>query len=100
MILKDTTTLKDRELMMLHVAGARMFYLMGKKENDSISLDELAKIKSGDVVLPTKGKDGCPGPTTRLRCVREPDEAQKVLLHRLGVTLPRRLRRIDQAAEL
>jgi hypothetical protein len=43
-ILKDTTTLKDRELMMLHVAGARMFYLMGKKDNDSISLDELAKI--------------------------------------------------------
>ncbi|TMI18469.1 hypothetical protein E6H32_05245 [Candidatus Bathyarchaeota archaeon] len=43
-ILKDTTTLKDRELMMLHVAGARMFYLMGKKENDSISLEELAKI--------------------------------------------------------
>jgi transposase len=63
-------------------------------------MDELAKIKSGDVVLPTKGKDGCPGPTIRLRCVREPDEAQKVLLHRLGVTLPRRLRRIDQAAEL
>ena len=44
MILKDTTTLKDRELMMLHVAGARMFYLMGKKENDSISLEELARI--------------------------------------------------------
>ena len=43
-ILKDTTPLKDRELMMLHVAGARMFYLMGKRENDSISLDELAKI--------------------------------------------------------
>src|SRR5438093_4862399 len=43
-ILKDTTTLKDRELMMLHVAVARMLYLMGKKENDSISLDELAKI--------------------------------------------------------
>jgi transposase len=62
-------------------------------------MDELAKIKSGDVVLPTKGKDGCPGPTIRLRCVREPDEAQKVLLHRLGVTLPRRLRRIDEAAE-
>jgi len=43
-ILKDTATLKDRELMMLHVAGARMFYLMGKKDSDSISLDELAKI--------------------------------------------------------
>ena len=43
-ILKDTTPLKDRELMMLYVAGARMFCLMGKKENDSISLDELARI--------------------------------------------------------
>ncbi len=43
-ILKNTTILKDRELMMLHVAGARMFYLMGKKDNDSISLDELGKI--------------------------------------------------------
>src|SRR2546428_14191435 len=43
-ILKDTTTLKDRELMMLYVAGARMFYLMGKKDNDSISLEELAKV--------------------------------------------------------
>jgi hypothetical protein len=43
-ILKNTATLKDRELMMLHVAGACMFYLMGKKDNDSISLDELAKI--------------------------------------------------------
>ena len=43
-ILKDTTTFKDRELTMLHGAGARMFYLMGKKENDSISLDELARI--------------------------------------------------------
>jgi hypothetical protein len=43
-ILKDTATLKDRELMMLHVAGVRMFFLMGKKDSDSISLDELAKI--------------------------------------------------------
>jgi hypothetical protein len=43
-ILKDTTSLKDRELMMLYVAGARMLYLMGKKDSDSISLEELAKI--------------------------------------------------------
>jgi len=43
-ILKDTYALKDRELMMLHLAGARMFFLMGKKENDSVALDELAKI--------------------------------------------------------
>ncbi len=43
-ILRDATALKDRELMMLHVPGARMFYLMGKKDNDSISLDELSRI--------------------------------------------------------
>jgi hypothetical protein len=27
--------------------------------------------------------------------VTEPDEAQSVLLHRLGLSLPRRLRRLD-----
>jgi hypothetical protein len=36
----------------------------------------------------------------RLRCVTEPDEAQKTLLHRLGVTLPRRLRRIDEVVPM
>ena len=33
--------------------------------------------------------------TIRLRQVTEPDPAQAVLLHRLGLTLPRRLRRFD-----
>ncbi len=55
-------------------------------------LDELAKIRSGDVVLPTKTVAGTPGPTVHLRCVTEPDAAQKVLFHRLGLPLPRRLR--------
>ena len=59
-------------------------------------LEELAKIKSGDVVLPTLNPQGNHNGTVRLRCVSEPDQAQKVLLHRLGVTLPRRLRRIDE----
>jgi transposase len=59
-------------------------------------LEELAKIKSGDVVLPTQTRQGQHNGTVRLRCVTEPDEAQKVLLHRLGVHLPRRLRRIDE----
>ena len=63
-------------------------------------LEELAKIKSGDVVLPTGTKDGRPNGTVRLRCVTEPDEAQKVLLHRLGVTLPRRLQRIDEIVQM
>jgi transposase len=59
-------------------------------------LEELAKIKSGDVVLPTLNSRGSHNGTVRLRCVTEPDQAQKVLLHRLGATLPRRLRRIDE----
>ena len=63
-------------------------------------LEELAKIKSGDVVLPTGTKEGRYNGTVRLRCVTEPDEAQKVLLHRLGITLPRRLRRIDEFVQM
>ena len=63
-------------------------------------LEELAKIKSGDVVLPTQTKQGQYNGTVRLRCVTEPDEAQKVLLHRLGITLPRRLRRTDEVVPM
>jgi transposase len=63
-------------------------------------LEELAKIKSGDVVLPTQSKQGQHNGTVRLRCVTEPDPAQKVLLHRLGITLPRRLRRIDEVVPM
>ena len=65
---------------------------------------ELAKIKSSDVVLPVRrpvdkpSGDQAPPPdrVVRLRCVTASDEAQKVLLHRLGLTLPQRLRRIDE----
>jgi transposase len=62
-------------------------------------IEELAKIKSGDVVLvarPAKGSEH----QIRLRCVTTPDKAQKVLLHRLGVMLPQRLRRIDEVAPM
>lgn len=55
-------------------------------------LEELAKIKSGDVVLPLQEAGPGPERELRLRCVMEPDEAQKVLLSRLGLTLPRRLK--------
>lgn len=55
-------------------------------------LEEMANIRSGDVVLPTKTATGERGREVRLRCVTEPDAAQKVLLNRLGVQLPRRLR--------
>ena len=63
-------------------------------------LEELAKIKSGDVVLPTATQEAPQTAPCGLRCVTEPDEAQKVLLHRLGITLPRRLRRIDEFVQM
>jgi transposase len=50
-------------------------------------LEEFARIQSTDVVLPTKE-----GHTVRLRCVVQPDRAQAILLHHLGLELPRRLR--------
>jgi hypothetical protein len=59
-------------------------------------LEEFAKIKSGDVVLRARSRENGPSRTIRLRCVREPDAAQKVLLSRLGLTLPKRLRRLDE----
>ncbi len=50
-------------------------------------LDELRRIQSTDVVLPTEdGRD------LRLRCVVRPDAAQAALLDRLGLELPERLR--------
>jgi len=63
-------------------------------------LEEFSKIKSGDVVLPTRRRDGQPKRTVRLRCVTTPDETQKILLNRLGLTLPQRLRRIDEISQM
>jgi transposase len=63
-------------------------------------LEELAKIKSGDVVLPTQTANGEPSQEIRLRCVTEPDASQKVLLNRLGLEFPRRLRRPTGSAEM
>ena len=62
-------------------------------------VEEFAKIKSGDVVLPARWADGTER-IVHLRCVTTPDEAQKVLLNRLGLTLPLRLRRIDEVAQM
>src|SRR3989442_682103 len=50
-------------------------------------LDELRRIQSTDVVLPTED-----GRELRLRCVVRPDAAQAALLDRLGLDLPQRLR--------
>ena len=64
-------------------------------------LEEFAKIKSADVVLPARSSSNRQvSKTIRLRCVTTPDQAQKVLLNRLGLTLPQRLRRIDQISQM
>jgi len=63
-------------------------------------LQEIAKIKSGDVVLTAKTKEDTSTRLIRLRCVTAPDKAQQVLLGRLGLTLPRRLRRIDEIPQM
>src|SRR6476646_3349605 len=50
-------------------------------------LEELARIQSHDVVLPTSTHG-----QIRLRCVTQPDSAQASLLDRLGIVLPKRMR--------
>jgi transposase len=59
-------------------------------------LEEFAKLKSGDVTLTARKPGAADERRITLRCVTEPDEAQAVLVKRLGLTLPRRLRRLDQ----
>jgi transposase len=63
-------------------------------------VEEFHKIKSGDVVLPTRTADGRPGKTIRVRCVTTPDKAQKVLLSRLGLTLPQHLRYMEEVTQM
>ena len=58
-------------------------------------LNEIAKIKSGDVLLKAHRADGRDH-AIRVRCVTTPDKPQKVLLNRLGLTLPQRLRYFDE----
>jgi transposase len=52
-------------------------------------IDELARIQTADVVLPTAEQ---PSRELRVRCVVRPDQVQQQLLDRLGLRLPERLR--------
>ncbi len=49
-------------------------------------LDEIARIQSHDVILPTTTHG-----EIRLRCIAQPDPAQAALLDRLGIVLPKRM---------
>lgn len=53
-------------------------------------LDEIAAVETVDVILPTR----C-GREIRKRCVSKPTEHQAILLHKLGLSLPRNLEMID-----
>ena len=50
-------------------------------------LEELARIQSHDIILPTPTHGDI-----RLRCITQPDSAQAALLDRLGIVLPKRMR--------
>lgn len=52
-------------------------------------LDEISSIQSADVILPLATS---PARELRLRCVVRPDRSQALLLDRLGLRLPERLR--------
>lgn len=43
-LLRNLDELKDKELMLLYLAGSRLTFVLGKKDSDSLSLDELTRI--------------------------------------------------------
>jgi transposase len=95
---------RNRDRVLGHILVCFMAYAMwktlggwmkagGMGEAPRPLVEELSAIRSGDVVLPTQGPDGRPGPTLVVRCVTRPDEHQEVLLNRLGMKLPNQIGR-------
>ena len=93
---------KDRvqaHILVCFIAYAMWKTLAGWMKNSGLGdsprelLEELAAVKSGDVILPTRANDGSPGPTLMIRCVTRPDAHADVLLNRLGIELPNHLKR-------
>ena len=60
-------------------------------------LEEIGKIQSADVVLPLAD---APARELRIRCVVRPDASQALLLDRLGLRLPERLRQTPLVADV
>src|SRR5712692_11385401 len=40
-VLRDVSSLRDKELIMLYLAGSRLLHLTGRREADTVSLEEL-----------------------------------------------------------
>ena len=58
-------------------------------------LDEIAAIQSVDVILPTRS-----GQKIRKRCIARPTQHQAILLHKLGMSLPKSLEALDCSEDL
>jgi transposase len=63
-------------------------------------IESFSEIKSGDITLRARRRSCDPEHQITLRCVTEPDDAQAILLRRLGLTVPRRLRRLDNVDQM
>jgi hypothetical protein len=63
-------------------------------------IEDLAKLKSGDVVLKARSPQVGPERQIMIRCVTEPDPAQAQLFNRLGLMPPRRLCRLDEVVRM
>ena len=93
-------------ILVCFVAYAMWKTLSGWMHNSGLGdaprtlIEELSQLKSGDVVLTARSPHRDSSRQIRLRCVTEPDESQATLFHRLGLTPPRRLRRLDDVATM
>ena len=67
-------------------ALGQMCHAAGLGDEPRKVFEEIAQIRTVDVVLPTRG-----GPELRRRCVAEPTKHQAILLQRLGLALPSNL---------
>jgi len=82
----------------------RVLKLLESQRGESDAGDSAVTLPR-DKLVPVPQTGELPAPPTairlpdRLRCVTEPDAAQKVLLGRLGLALPRRLRRVEEPAQ-
>ena len=87
----------DQDHVQAHILFSFLAYAMWKTLEQWMSrsglghgprpvIEELARIKTHDVVLPTSTNR-----EVRIRCVTMPDTSQRILLGRLGLELPKRL---------
>ena len=83
-----------RELKLIELDGKTDPATVGKRYIRLTEAEWAFRTASGDIVLPAESAGGI-RTTVRSRHVTEPEAEQEALLRRLGLTLPRRLKRLD-----